>query len=168
MVNFDPPAADIAPVVWGITANFYGFRILTALMHCTVVVGVSQTVRRWTEGATYIRQGGHDVGHWSTFLVEISWRGRRVPSNACSNHHDRWNAHFRSSVLKDVNHWRLWETRGEMTAAVSVGGTRDICWSFIWCGRCEIAAAATVDIPGVEGGVTSFMRCGFMFDHRSR
>jgi len=33
----------------------------------TVVVGVSQTLRRWTEGATYIRQGGDYVGHWPTF-----------------------------------------------------------------------------------------------------
>jgi len=32
-------------------------------------VGVSQTLRRWTEGATYIWQGGHHVGHWPTFLV---------------------------------------------------------------------------------------------------
>ena len=30
-------------------------------------VGVSQTLRRWTEGATYMRQGGHHVGHWPTF-----------------------------------------------------------------------------------------------------
>ena len=29
--------------------------------------GVCQTLRRWTEGATYIRQGGHQVGHWPTF-----------------------------------------------------------------------------------------------------
>ena len=33
-----------------------------------LVVGVSQTLRRWTEGATYIRQGGHHVG--PTFLVK--------------------------------------------------------------------------------------------------
>jgi len=26
-------------------------------------------LRRWTEGATCIRQGGHHVGHWPTFLV---------------------------------------------------------------------------------------------------
>jgi len=26
-------------------------------------------LRRWTEGATYIRQGDHHVGHWPTFLV---------------------------------------------------------------------------------------------------
>jgi len=32
-------------------------------------VGVSQTLRRWTEGATYVRQGDHHVGHWPTFLV---------------------------------------------------------------------------------------------------
>ena len=34
-----------------------------------LVVGVSQTLRHWTEGATYIRQGDHHVGHWPTFLV---------------------------------------------------------------------------------------------------
>ena len=35
-----------------------------------LVVGVSQTLRRLTEGATYIRQGDHHVGHWPTFLVQ--------------------------------------------------------------------------------------------------
>jgi len=74
MVNFGPPAAKICwrigPVVWGTLVNFSGFRVLAALLHGTVVVvGVSQTVRRWTEDATYIRQGGHHVGHWPTFLV---------------------------------------------------------------------------------------------------
>jgi len=52
----------------GTPANFNGFRVLAALLHGTVVVGVSQTLRHWTEGATYIRQGGHHVGHWPTFL----------------------------------------------------------------------------------------------------
>ena len=36
-----------------------------------LVVGVSQTLRRWTEGATYIRQGDHHVGHWPIFLVQF-------------------------------------------------------------------------------------------------
>ena len=36
-----------------------------------LVVGVNQTLRRWTEGATYIWQGDHQVGHWPTFLVFI-------------------------------------------------------------------------------------------------
>jgi len=67
MVNFGPLAAESGPVVWGIPANFSGFRVLAALLHCTVVVGVSETLRRSTEGATYIQQGGHHVGHWPTF-----------------------------------------------------------------------------------------------------
>jgi len=41
--------------------------ILAPLLHCTHVVGIRQTLRRWAEGATYIRQGGHHVGHWPTF-----------------------------------------------------------------------------------------------------
>ena len=67
-VNFGPQAAEIVWLVWDTPANFSRFRVLAALLHGTVVVGVSQTFRRWTEGATYIRQGGHHFGHWPTFL----------------------------------------------------------------------------------------------------
>ena len=66
MVNFGQLAAEIHPVVWGTPANFNGFRVLAALLHVTLV---GLTLRRWTEGDTYIRQGGHHVGHWPTFLV---------------------------------------------------------------------------------------------------
>jgi len=69
MVNFGPLAAEIVSLVWGTPGNFNGFRVLAALMHGTLVVGVSQTLRRLTEGATYIRHGDHHVGHWPTFLV---------------------------------------------------------------------------------------------------
>ena len=69
MVNVGPLAAEIVSLVWGTRANFNGFHVLAALLHGTLVVGVSQTLRHWTEGATYIRQGGHQVGHWPTFLV---------------------------------------------------------------------------------------------------
>jgi len=69
MVNFGPLAAELGSVVWGTPANFNGFHVLAALLHDTLVVGVSQTLRRWREGATCIRQGGHQVGHWPTFLV---------------------------------------------------------------------------------------------------
>jgi len=62
MVNFGPLTAEICWRVWGTPANFNGFRVLTALLHGTVVVGVSQTLRRWTEGAIYIRQGGITLG----------------------------------------------------------------------------------------------------------
>jgi len=37
----------------------------------TLLVGINQTLRRGTEGANYIRQGGHHVGHWPTFLVSF-------------------------------------------------------------------------------------------------
>jgi len=67
MVNFGQVAADIDPVVWGTPANFNCFRVFAALLHGSQVVGVSQTLRRWTEGATYILQGGHHVEHWPTF-----------------------------------------------------------------------------------------------------
>jgi len=67
MVTFSPLAAEIGSVVWGTPSNFNGFRVLAALLHGTPAVGVSQTLRRWTEGATYICQGGHHVGHRSTF-----------------------------------------------------------------------------------------------------
>jgi len=49
-----PLAAEIGSVVWGTPANFDGFRMLAALLHGTPVVGVSQTLQRRTEGATYI------------------------------------------------------------------------------------------------------------------
>jgi len=67
MVNFGPLAAVIGSLVWGTPANLNGFRILAALLHGTVAAGVSQTLRRSTEGDRYIRQGGHHVGHWPTF-----------------------------------------------------------------------------------------------------
>jgi len=67
MVNFGSLAAEIGSGVWGTPPIFNRFRILAALLHGTLVVGISQTLWRWTEGAIYIRQGGHHVGHWPTF-----------------------------------------------------------------------------------------------------
>ena len=69
MVNFGPLTAEICCQVWGIPANFNGFRVLASLLHGTLVLDCSQTLPRSTEDATYIRQGGHHVGHWPTFLV---------------------------------------------------------------------------------------------------
>jgi len=44
MAYFGPLAAEIGLLVWGIPANFNGFRVLPALLFDTV--GVSQTLRR--------------------------------------------------------------------------------------------------------------------------
>ena len=46
MVNFGPLAAEIVSLVWGTPTNFNGFGVLAALLHGTLVVGVSQTLRR--------------------------------------------------------------------------------------------------------------------------
>jgi len=45
MVNVGPLAAEIISLVWGTPANFNGFRVLAALLHGILVVGVSQILR---------------------------------------------------------------------------------------------------------------------------
>jgi len=62
-----PLAAEIVLLVY--PGNFNGFRVLAALLHCTLVVGLQPNFAALSRGATYIRQGGHHVGHWPTFLV---------------------------------------------------------------------------------------------------
>jgi len=72
-------SSELAPNMFGASSElasvmefgFNGFRVLVALVHSTLVVGVIQTLRRWIDGPTYIRQGGHHVVHWPTFLVEL-------------------------------------------------------------------------------------------------
>ena len=49
MVNFGLLAAEIVSLVWGTPANFNGFGVLAALLDGTLVVGVSQTLRRLIE-----------------------------------------------------------------------------------------------------------------------
>jgi len=72
MVNFSPLTAEIGLGVSGTPANFNGFRVLAALLHGTLVAGINQTLRRWTEGATYIRQAAITLGigpHSSSIFV---------------------------------------------------------------------------------------------------
>jgi len=83
MLNFSLLMAEICWRVWGTPANFNGFRVLTAFLHRNLVVGVSQTLRRWTEGASYIRLGGHHVGHCPTF---------QLVNNFFQNVQMRWQA----------------------------------------------------------------------------
>jgi len=91
MVNFGPLAAEIVSLIWGNPANFNGFHVLAALLYGTLVVDVSQTLRRRTEGATYIRQGDHHVEHWPTFLVTINIRLINYKAKFCPH-----NSHSRS------------------------------------------------------------------------
>jgi len=110
MVNFGPLAAESCWQIWGTPANFNGFRVLAALLHGTLVVGVNQTLRRWTEGATHIRQGGHHVGHWPTFwffsvLVQCS-RLRRLSVSFLA-HDNLFVHHISTSISWDVKPYSL-------------------------------------------------------------
>jgi len=69
MVNFGLLTAEICWWLWGTPAYFNRFRILAAFLHGTLVLLISQTLRRWAEGTTYIQQGGHDVRHWPTLCL---------------------------------------------------------------------------------------------------
>ena len=46
-------------------------RLGSVLLHATLVVGVSQTLRRWTEGATYLRQAAITlfIGRHSSWFI---------------------------------------------------------------------------------------------------
>jgi len=70
MINFGPLAAEIVSLVWGTPGNFNGFRVLAALVHATLVVGVSQTAA-FNIGCHLYSAGRHHVGHWPTLLVSI-------------------------------------------------------------------------------------------------
>jgi len=70
MVNFHPLTAEVESE-FGHPCKFHRLSRLGSVTARHIVVGVSQTLRHWTEGATYVRQGDHQVGHWPTFLVWI-------------------------------------------------------------------------------------------------
>jgi len=65
MMNLGPLTAEIGSGFWGTPTNLV-LRLGSITARHLVVV-VSQTLRCWTEGTTYVRQGDHQVGHWPTF-----------------------------------------------------------------------------------------------------
>jgi len=75
MVNFCLLAAEIVSLVWGILANFNGFCVLAALLHSTLVLGVSQTSRVehtappiFSRAAITLGSGPH-----SSLLIKFCW-----------------------------------------------------------------------------------------------
>jgi len=82
MVNFGPLTAEVCWQVWGTPSYFNGYHVLAALLHGSQVVGVSQTLRSCTEGATSVRQGNPSRWALAHILVSSSftdelrcWRG---------------------------------------------------------------------------------------------
>ena len=69
MVNFGLLPAEIISLVWDTPANFNGFRVLTALLHGTLVVGVSQTAafNRGRHIYSTGRPSGWALAHISSF-----------------------------------------------------------------------------------------------------
>ena len=71
MVNFGLLAAEIVSLVWGTPVNFNGFRVLAALLHGTLVVGVSQTAA--FNRARHLYSAGRPshwaLAHVSSFLL---------------------------------------------------------------------------------------------------
>jgi len=82
MVNFGPLAAEIVSLVWGTPANFNGFRVLAALLHGTLVVGVSQTVA--LNRRRYLYSAGRP-SRWA--LAHISSSGYGNSQNVSISHH---------------------------------------------------------------------------------
>jgi len=113
MVNFGPVTAQIVSLVWGTPVNFNGFCVLAALLHGTAVLVVSWTLRRWTEGATYIRQGGHNVGHWPTFLV-LSFFSRLI--SAATDWMSTILLHSANLEFRSVLHAARWKCRSQKIA----------------------------------------------------
>jgi len=68
MLKFGPLAAEIVSLVWGTLGNFNGFRVLAALLHGTLVVGVSQTAAL-NRGRHLYSAGRPSPWAWPIFLV---------------------------------------------------------------------------------------------------
>ena len=84
MVNFGPLAAEIVSLVWGTPGNLNGFRVLAALLHRTLVVGVSQTaaLNRGRHLYSAGRPSRWALAHISSFNCNVKWaivRRRRQP-----------------------------------------------------------------------------------------
>jgi len=74
MVNFGPLAAEILSLVSGTPGNFNGFRVLAALLHGTLVVGVSQTaaLNRGRHLYSAGRPSRWALAHISSFILFLS------------------------------------------------------------------------------------------------
>ena len=101
MVNFGPLAAEIIWRVWGTPANFNGFCVLVALLHCSQVVGVSRTAA--------LNRGRHlylagRPSRWALDLTEYVWRS--IYSKRLSRGQNRYGANADWGVLDGGAHWR--------------------------------------------------------------
>ena len=83
MVNFSPLTAEIGSGVWGAPANFNGFRVLAALLHGTLVLGISQTLWHWTEDSWFVKCSvvGEELVNLIEMFVNWNWSLSKVMMN---------------------------------------------------------------------------------------
>jgi len=143
MVNFGPLAAEIVSLVWGTRANFNGFGVLAVLLHGILVVGVSQTLRRWAEGATYIWRATITLGigphsSWKKmFLISLN------PTSSCGTALTLGYAVWRAieqlvycHKIQDIEHLNCYTAVGKRWAKTwlmvqSTSGQNEVQWSFL-------------------------------------
>ena len=102
MVNFGPLAAEIVSLVWGTPANFNGFRVLPALLHGTLVVGVSQTaaLNRGRHLYSAGRPSRWALAHISSLLCDrLCSRGRSLQSSIVLVMFDKKDFHKAVNVV---------------------------------------------------------------------
>ena len=84
MANFGPLTAEIGSGVWSTPANFNGFRFLGALLHGTLVMGVSQTAALNRGRHLYSATGFHAMGvRKSGSPIELAYRLCNRPALPC-------------------------------------------------------------------------------------
>jgi len=78
MANFGLLTVEICWRVWGTPANFNGFRVLAALLHGNLIVGVSQTaaLNRGRHLCSAERPSRWALAHFSSFFVFFWFFGR--------------------------------------------------------------------------------------------
>jgi len=64
LLQMSPQYGELQPTSGWYWSGTLGHPSVTARYSA---VGVSEALRRWAEGATYIWQGSYHVGHWPTF-----------------------------------------------------------------------------------------------------
>jgi len=89
MLNFSPLAAEIVSLVRGTPANFNGFRVLAALLHSTLVVGVSQTAV-FNRGRHLYSAGQPSRWALAHILVYFTLVNKDVRCRGCCRRLERW------------------------------------------------------------------------------
>jgi len=120
MVNFGLLTAEICWQVWGTPANFNGFRFLVALLHGTLVVGVSQTaaLNRGCHLYSAGRPSRWVLAHISSYpylLLVMTMESSAVPGHLLTLSYCFWSLHVSiidAVVVRRRSQWRVISVRG--------------------------------------------------------